>query len=126
MINRTKWYVHNTGGNVYCYRYDYSDKVYGLISAADDGHTDDTLDVRGRVIGGLYSAEDATVIYEREFDSMTAALYALAHYYVYHRNRDCRVCGGDGWTDGSAKLRRDMRTGDTTCIACDGTGKEGR
>ena len=39
-------------------------------------------------------------------------------------SRDCRACGGDGWTDGSAELRRDGREGDTTCIACDGSGKE--
>ena len=38
--------------------------------------------------------------------------------------RDCAVCGGDGWTDGSAELRRDGREGDTTCIACEGSGKE--
>jgi hypothetical protein len=37
---------------------------------------------------------------------------------------DCRVCGGAGWTDGSAELRRDGRDGDTTCIACNGTGHE--
>lgn len=38
--------------------------------------------------------------------------------------RDCRICGGDGWTDGSAELRRDGRTGDTTCLGCNGTGQE--
>jgi hypothetical protein len=40
--------------------------------------------------------------------------------------RDCRICGGDGWTDGSAELRaeRGDRSGDTTCVGCNGTGKE--
>jgi hypothetical protein len=37
---------------------------------------------------------------------------------------DCSLCGGDGWTDSSAELRRDGQTGNTTCIACNGTGKE--
>jgi hypothetical protein len=36
----------------------------------------------------------------------------------------CHVCGGEGWTDGSAELRRDGRDGDTTCIGCGGSGKE--
>jgi hypothetical protein len=40
------------------------------------------------------------------------------------RARDCRVCGGSGWTDGSAKLRRDSNKGSTECIACKGSGKE--
>lgn len=38
--------------------------------------------------------------------------------------RTCGVCGGDGWTAGSAELRRDGRTGDTTCIGCGGSGYE--
>jgi hypothetical protein len=38
--------------------------------------------------------------------------------------RNCSICGGDGYTDGSAELRRDGRTGDTTCLGCDGTGTE--
>lgn len=38
--------------------------------------------------------------------------------------RDCRICGGAGWTDGSAELRRDGRRGDTTCLGCAGSGKE--
>lgn len=37
--------------------------------------------------------------------------------------RDCRLCGGEGWGDGSAMLRRDGRKGDTACIACGGNGK---
>ena len=38
--------------------------------------------------------------------------------------RTCRVCGGDGWNDESAELRRDGRSGDTTCIGCGGSGVE--
>lgn len=37
--------------------------------------------------------------------------------------RDCRICGGEGWTDGSALVRRDGRVGDTTCVGCGGSGK---
>jgi hypothetical protein len=33
----------------------------------------------------------------------------------------CRVCGGTGWTDGSAELRRDGRQS-TECIGCAGAG----
>lgn len=36
--------------------------------------------------------------------------------------RVCPVCDGDGWTDGSAELRRDGRVGDTTCLGCNGRG----
>ena len=42
------------------------------------------------------------------------------------REWDCRICGGDGWTDGSAELKADR--GDayptTECVGCNGTGKE--
>jgi len=33
----------------------------------------------------------------------------------------CHVCGGSGWTDGSASLRRDGK-GSTECIGCNGAG----
>jgi hypothetical protein len=36
-------------------------------------------------------------------------------------SRVCYVCGGSGWTDGSATLRRDGRQS-TECIACNGAG----
>jgi len=39
---------------------------------------------------------------------------------------DCRVCGGDGFTDGSAEMRADRgdpNPHDTTCVACGGSGK---
>jgi hypothetical protein len=35
---------------------------------------------------------------------------------------DCSVCGGQGWGDGSAALRRDGR-GSTECLGCNGTGR---
>ena len=41
--------------------------------------------------------------------------------------RACRICGGDGWTDGSAELRGERNPAhahDTTCVGCGGTGKE--
>jgi DnaJ-class molecular chaperone len=40
------------------------------------------------------------------------------------QTRDCRICGGAGWTDGSALLRRDGKTGSTECVGCEGTGVE--
>lgn len=40
------------------------------------------------------------------------------------QKKDCHACGGMGWTEGSAELRRDGKTGNTTCICCGGSGKE--
>lgn len=43
------------------------------------------------------------------------------------KQRDCRVCGGAGWTETSAEMHAEshMTSGyDSTCVACGGTGKE--
>lgn len=51
-----------------------------------------------------------------------ARLGAVEDHLIRTDRRCCPVCGGEGWTDGSAELRRDGREGDTTCIGCDGKG----
>jgi DnaJ-class molecular chaperone len=40
------------------------------------------------------------------------------------RTRDCRVCGGEGWFDGAASLRRNATSPTNDCPACEGTGRE--
>lgn len=37
--------------------------------------------------------------------------------------KTCAACGGEGWGDGSAEIRRDANKGSTTCVACGGTGQ---
>lgn len=83
-----------------------------------------------RVVGGmvLHKMQGRWRVYEVKCEECgaTSSILRKTTYPALgpRKPKDCHACGGDGWTDGSAELRRDGRKGDTKCIACGGTGKE--
>jgi len=55
------------------------------------------------------------------------ALEELRPTSAVKSTNDCRICGGSGWTDGSAEIRGERdpaQAHNTTCVGCDGTGTE--
>lgn len=74
-------------------------------------------------------AEEWAKVHGEESSPQTCPFFEHPPQQEEHEMPDrktvCPICGGEGWTDGSAVIRGEHNKAnahDTTCVGCDGSG----